>query len=93
MTNTPPPALDRADEALIRYRAQRPSQFTARTIRDDYTAMLAEIGRLRAELAAARDRALTEAAEMLRQATVPAHQADGLDAAADLLAAARDTTS
>ncbi|MDH6709784.1 hypothetical protein P3T27_006533 [Kitasatospora sp. MAA19] len=52
-----------------------------------------EIDRLRADLAAVRDRTLTEAAEVLRQATVPAHQTDGLDAAADILDAARDTTS
>ena len=52
-----------------------------------------EIDRLRAELATARDQVLTEAAEMLQQATAPAHQTDGLDTAADLLLAARTTTS
>ncbi|NUS14541.1 MAG: hypothetical protein HOY69_24605 [Streptomyces sp.] len=92
MTNTPPP-LDSADEALIRYRAQRPSQFTAHTIRDDYTALLGEIYRLRAELATARDRTLAEAAEMLRHAVASPNETDGLDAAADLLDAARATTS
>ncbi|MFG3228148.1 hypothetical protein ACGF07_25650 [Kitasatospora sp. NPDC048194] len=53
----------------------------------------AEIDRLRAELVAARDRTLTEAAEMLRYAIVSPNETDGVDAAADLLDAARAATS
>ncbi|MET8624567.1 hypothetical protein ABZW30_12555 [Kitasatospora sp. NPDC004669] len=44
-------------------------------------------------LDAYRAEVLTEAAEMLRQAIASPNQTDGLDAAADLLLAARDTTS
>jgi hypothetical protein len=46
-----------ADEQLreIRYRAQRPSQYTAATIRQDYDDMLAEIRRLRGELGLAEE--------------------------------------
>jgi len=57
--------------------------------RQDVPALLAEIERLRAQLAASRDHVLTEAAAMLRSAPVAAHETDGVDAAADLLLAAR----
>jgi hypothetical protein len=40
-------------------------------------------------LDAHRDQILTEAAELLRNATVPAHESEGVDAAADLVLAAR----
>ncbi|MCX5209772.1 hypothetical protein OG689_10800 [Kitasatospora sp. NBC_00240] len=46
---------------------------------------------MQAQLNAHRDQVLTEAAELLWYASVPQHQSDGVDAAADLLLAARTT--
>lgn len=88
MTRRPSRPLDPAEFALIRYRGQRPSQFSASTIRGDYTALLAEAGRLRAELAATNARVtavleLTTASreELEQMDPEQYHQAVGYDSA------------
>jgi hypothetical protein len=101
VTATPPPdslrdrLLAALDEDAHRPRDQRQGLVNAMlaVAEAELAARDAENARLRAELAEARNATLTEAAEMLRQTFVYPNEAAGMDAAADLLDAARTPTS
>lgn len=86
MTAPPLTGLQLAD---IRYRGNRPSQYTAATIRRDYASLLAELDAARAELADARNTALIEAAAIASTVLSPLGQLETLYALHDLLLAAR----